>query len=241
MPPAFVQAANSGNAQWINSNFASVGLTFPKPISPNGFVVGHVTFDDHLGGVVSSVQDDKSNNFNVGTNYRLVADTQAHYAFWVGGIINRPSIVTVNFSVNSAFNFSQAAEYSGVNPIANPLDMQEGNVSGPDPGGGVADACVSSVSGSVPKYYGDLIVGMIMLDRGKDNIYTAGTGFNQKRDTGLDGSSKVIMGIEDILSGTLAAQRATFTVDVGAPSDFYSAIMVSFQGLPPSPLGQACL
>lgn len=226
MPATFIQAANSGNAQWAGGAHTTVVATFGSTVGVGNTVAGHVTFDSSVN-TVDTVTDDKGNNYNLDISAPITGDGQGHLSYYLTNITNGPKVITVNFTnAGCSFTYSQVVEFSGVLS----KDVGESQVL-TAPGTGT-DAVASSVSGTAPTQTGDLILGFYHDDTGADASLAAGTTFTL-RDTALDASSKVILGIESVNYGSVAAKKATFTVPTG--TGHYSTIMTAFKTVAPTP------
>src|SRR5258708_2533648 len=123
---AFVQKANSANAQWGPTNHTTVAATFSGAVGSGNFVVGHVTSDTSSGQALTGVSDDKGNIYTIGLVNSITADTQYHATFYLWNITNAPTIITATFSPGAQFQDIEIAEYSGVQATGDPKDIQEG-------------------------------------------------------------------------------------------------------------------
>src|SRR5574343_505010 len=139
--PAIAHAAISRVATQFAANptnsagATTLVYTLPAAVSSGNALVGMVTWDCSGSTTVSTVADNQSNSYSVGTQYKDTSNGQCAQSFWRGNITNGPTTITVTFSGTSPWRGGVMQEYTGVAALTDPSDGNTGQYqSGPGTG-----------------------------------------------------------------------------------------------------------
>jgi hypothetical protein len=210
-----------GSAGIVTAAGLTQAVTLGATVGVGNLVCGVLSYYTPSG-PLSSVIDDKGNNYTIVDNIAGTGMSSFTLStFYLANITNAPQTITATFTNTLFYVMILADEYSGVAAV--PLDGHAINQQ-PSFGNATADAVTS---GSItPTVSGDLIYGGV-TDGGVSTI-VAGTGFTLRQTSTVTSSDFAYS--EDLIQGASAAVAATFTLNAG---DDFAAGVMAFKAAPP--------